>query len=941
MTMTRPGARGVSTLSARYAATVFAALAMVSGSTVPVAYAKADPPVILQWFEARWTDIERRIPDFFLGGYGAVWLPPPSKAGSTGSAGYDAFDRFDLGRPGAQTAYGTEQYYKALVDEFHQANGLVYSDAIMNHCSGRQTSISFQQAGGYPGFWMAPSNPIVNKQPTDNWGDFHNGIAAGYYQSENPGGARYDLSRGDLVGLVDIAQESNFPFIRQPVAANAQNIPAGTTYNKPDPSNARFYPDRQLTPKAVTSPGTARNPGVNNFTFYPYSTTDPLQGDPVADNGTGMLMRWTQWMLDDVKVDGFRFDAIKHAPSWFWDTFIDAEMYQRRKTPDGRFVTPYSFGECVESNQFTYDNYIRKPNNNSGLSSRAGDSFGNRDCLDINGSGQLRNILNDGGTNTWQNAINNHLDNADGFNDGTLGVNHVFSHDNGTTGDGNSAPPDPTLRQMGLPENAYTVMKPGQSLIYHNARGITRPSGFWPKGGIPIALGVDPNTNVLNPAITTLVQLHNMVGRGLFYPINNTDPVNTSTADVLIYERRRDQGGGNFSGNVLVGVNDTYGNGFQTRNVLTTFPAGTRLLEMTGNAADPTVDPSGQVPDVLVVGADQRVLITVPNNKNPSGIETNKGYVVYAPAIPSGTVTFTNIASTLPADAAGIASQRRRMAAVPVITANSFEIQLTTTNGDPGAINNNDADDSAVFRINQGFQDWDNNPADNVPYTDEAVPGYDHFSFAQPLAGTSNTNGIYKQTIDATKLPEGFNYISTVVFRKRPANNDPLFREIRSVVYIDRQGPNTNLVEAGANILTPSYKFTAKALDRTATRMYIIYDLPPGTDAIAYANANPSTLATRNDRSEWFRTISGMQHGFRTITVVAFEESGNASAKDFGVFVDLCGADFNNDGFVSGEDFDAFVAVFELGDLTADYDHDGFVTGEDFDGFVADFEAGC
>ncbi len=937
MTMTRPSACVLFKFGRLPVASTMALLALATGTTVTFAPVRADPPVLLQWFEARWTDIERRMPDFFLAGYGGAWLPPPVKAFASGSAGYDPFDRFDLGKPGAQTAYGTEQYFKALVDEFHQANGLVYIDAIMNHCASRQTSISFQQAGGYPGFWMASANTIVTKQPTDNWGDFHNGIASGYYQSENPGGARYDLYKGDLVALIDIAQESNFPFIRQPVAANAQNIPAGTTYNKPDPNNTRCYPDRQLVPTAVNNPGTARNPGGNGFLFYPYNTTDPLQGDPVADNGTGMLMRWTQWMLDEQHVDGFRFDAIKHAPSWFWDTYIDAEMYQRRKTPDGRFVTPYSFGECVESNQFTYDNFIRKPNNNN----RAGDTWGNRDCLDINGSGQLRNILSDAGSNSWQNAINNHLDNADSFNDGTLGVNHVFSHDNGTTGDGSAAPADPTIRQSGLPENLYTFMKPGQSLIYHNARGVSRSGGFWPKGGVNIALGVDPVTNVPNAAITNMVQLHNGLGRGLFYPVNNTDPVNQSTADVLIYERRRDQGGGAFSGNVLVGVNDLYTNGFQTRNILTTFPAGTRLIEMTGNAADPNVDPTNAIPDVLVVGVDQRVLITVPNNKNINGVETNKGYVVYAPAVPAGTVTFTNISSTLPADAAGVTSARRRMASIPVITTNSFEIQLTTTNGDPGAGNNNDADDSAVFRINQGFQDWDNNPTDNVPYTDVAVPGYDHFSFAQPLAGTSNTNGIYKQTIDATRLPEGYNYVSTAAFRKRPPNNDPLFREFRNVVYIDRKGPEMALVEAGANILTPSYKFTAKALDRTATRMYIIYDLAPGTDAIAYANTNPSTLATRNDRYEWFRTINGMQHGFRTITVVAFEESGNASAKDFGVFVDLCGADFNNDGFVSGEDFDAFVAVFELGDLTADYNGDGFVTGEDFDGFVADFEAGC
>lgn len=55
----------------------------------------------------------------------------------------------------------------------------------------------------------------------------------------------------------------------------------------------------------------------------------------------------------------------------------------------------------------------------------------------------------------------------------------------------------------------------------------------------------------------------------------------------------------------------------------------------------------------------------------------------------------------------------------------------------------------------------------------------------------------------------------------------------------------------------------------------------------------------------------------------------------------VCPADFDCNGFVTGEDFDAFVAAFELGDAAADYNLDGFVTGEDFDAFVAAFELGC
>ncbi len=57
----------------------------------------------------------------------------------------------------------------------------------------------------------------------------------------------------------------------------------------------------------------------------------------------------------------------------------------------------------------------------------------------------------------------------------------------------------------------------------------------------------------------------------------------------------------------------------------------------------------------------------------------------------------------------------------------------------------------------------------------------------------------------------------------------------------------------------------------------------------------------------------------------------------------LCDADFNGDGFMSGADFDEFVAAFEAGDGAADYNEDTFVNGIDFDEYVAAFidATGC
>lgn len=55
----------------------------------------------------------------------------------------------------------------------------------------------------------------------------------------------------------------------------------------------------------------------------------------------------------------------------------------------------------------------------------------------------------------------------------------------------------------------------------------------------------------------------------------------------------------------------------------------------------------------------------------------------------------------------------------------------------------------------------------------------------------------------------------------------------------------------------------------------------------------------------------------------------------------FCPADFNLDGFVTGQDYDLYVQAFENGEVAADFDSDGFITGVDFDHYVQAFEADC
>ncbi|MCC6969818.1 MAG: CHRD domain-containing protein [Phycisphaerales bacterium] len=58
-------------------------------------------------------------------------------------------------------------------------------------------------------------------------------------------------------------------------------------------------------------------------------------------------------------------------------------------------------------------------------------------------------------------------------------------------------------------------------------------------------------------------------------------------------------------------------------------------------------------------------------------------------------------------------------------------------------------------------------------------------------------------------------------------------------------------------------------------------------------------------------------------------------------FLPYCPAEFNDDRFVNGDDFDDWAALFDAGAASADLNFDGFVNGDDFDFFAEHFEMGC
>jgi hypothetical protein len=904
-------------------------LAMVAGSACAAATAFGqDHPAILQWFEVDRGTIERRMPDFFRAGYGAVWLPPQSEASDPTSPGYDAFNRFDLGQPGfdqfgvsQETVYGTEADFDAMVEQFKRASGLVYIDIIMNHNSGRSANGGFIAAGGYPDFYLPAGGPNF-------WGDFNDGTT----QSQGPCDPGYNLFDGDLVSLIDINVASNNWTVRQPIDDSlpqgvqpgpgdpARRIPEGTVRSRPDAGNARFYPDLSLPSFVIANPGFNRNgsgfgcggccfpqyptsnTGAENTTFHPFNLSDPMAGDPVPENATSYLVRWTRWMLEVKRVDGFRLDAAKHMPQWFWDRYWDVGIHNRWLRPDGTYGTPFSFVEATSGNSDVYQQYVRK------------DGFANRDALDLSGSGTIRNIINAKGGGSAGSLSNDHIDSQDdGFNNGSLGVNHIYSHDNGSFDGGGGGPGIVYEDKMAPWAHAYLLLRTGPPIVYYNGREFAQfgSRGFWPDEGVPTALGYGTYNTLPGPVTVTeedgryikLVQLRNRYARNFFLP-------KVQDGNVYAFERQ---------GNCVVGVNDTYANGYDQRTFNTAFPAGTRLHELTGNAQDIEVDPANDIFDVVTVGAGGSVTIRVPRNGGAAN-EHNKGYVVYGPATPSGALSISNQWGVLPADSPATAPYARRLASIPVIKDATFTLSLQTSQTDGLDPN---TDDRAIYRINGGHFDYNQNGDPNDDNSGEFA-AYERFQTTySPLFGGGT--GTYAQTISTDLLKEGMNYISVIAFRHGGgASGDALYNEWREVVYVDRQAPPMS-VEPVLNCLTGTGNLYIDNADGTVTRVHAFVDLAPGDPT---PTLNGSNQAIAWDRSTWLLPVSGLT-GEHTVRVVAIEQDGNTiirqAESNIAFVIDDIAGDVDDSGTVDADDLYAFHALQSYvcrADLDDDTDND-------------------
>ena len=246
---------------------------------------------------------------------------------------------------------------------------------------------------------------------------------------------------------------------------------------------------------------------------------------------------------------------------------------------------------------------------------------GNRDVLDFPLFFAMRdNLSGNGLANNWHGIRNASQDvQDDGLHNGRQGVSFVDSQDN--IGGG-----FPYLRNVAY---AYTLMMPGNAIVYMNSQQFGTNRDF-PQHGAN-GTSADALGGYYGDTIAKLVDIRNTHGRGNFQERWIDEAFGDTNGDgqksnIYVYERQN---------SAIVGLNNRLDAGYDERDgVQTGFAPQTVLVELTGNADDPIVDPTNSIPKTIRVNGSGQINMRIPRN------DTNgKGYVIYGVAGPQGSLS--------------------------------------------------------------------------------------------------------------------------------------------------------------------------------------------------------------------------------------------------------------------------------------------------------------
>ncbi len=322
----------------------------VFGLLILAAHPAVAEEAILQYFNTSWAELARRIPELAEAGYTALWLPPPFKAGGGLSVGFDCYDRFDMGSKDQNgslpTKYGTETELLHLVEVAHRFGLRIYFDNVMAHNGGPMSygAPGTLQANGFvpEDFHLKrTSETTYENYGWPNWSDewqvlnrnpFGQDIA-----QESDYNTSFGYTEGDHYAKWSGVRHPNNPEYYLDTDLPIQVVSGGATstvytFANKEPfedanSNGRFdwtdtnangQHDAGEASESFTDTGIDPSRTDRQTAAWGYGNGKYDMGNPVAEDVNSLMFRALRWFTDKASADGFRLDAVKHVPAYFF-----------------------------------------------------------------------------------------------------------------------------------------------------------------------------------------------------------------------------------------------------------------------------------------------------------------------------------------------------------------------------------------------------------------------------------------------------------------------------------------------------------------------------------------------------------------------------------------------------------------------------------------------
>ncbi len=512
-------------------------------------------------------------------GIDAVWIPPSSKNESPSYVGYAPFDHYDLGdkyqKGNTNTRLGTKDELLRMIAVLH-ANGIeVIQDVVLNHTSGAGSgsgaggqdpnSYSMATNSGYKNFrYVSYSTPATAESQSNYWnrsGRWFKNFWNFYPNANN------NCTTGDICSAYfgpDMAYESNSN-------GTSSNI-AG--YN---PAQAANY---------------------------------------MRDGGRN----WITWLKKQTAVDGFRWDAVKHFPTYIQEDYsgnLKNTLPAWAKGGNNMFNVGEWVGSKSELDAYvnniaapsgekmmgTFDFNLRGFDPNGGLYGMVY-GMGNFNMATLPGAQQNERVTYYSATNTYVHRTVPFVNNHDTFRPQ---LNNSGNYSGWNSSSELSPHIEPNEARNSTAYAVIMAMDGNPQIFFEDLFDIGYNGNRWTH---------DPKSATSLPVRSDLVNLM-WCHQNLDFKLGAYQ-VPFSNADYLVVSR---------AGRAIIGITDSW-NVWQNQWVYTSFAPGTVLKDYSGanGATTVTVDANGWAP------------INTPPVNPALNIAGRHGYSVWAPVGQDGDV---------------------------------------------------------------------------------------------------------------------------------------------------------------------------------------------------------------------------------------------------------------------------------------------------------------